>query len=313
VKSKDFLHLILTRWRAGNSYRSIERDLHCGRRLVSRTIKQYLRNGSLLPFKRRRVSRVATQGVRNYLSFVALECPGLLLKEYQIILQRDMEVRLSLSSICRILKELGITRKVVSIQAMEASILQQALYMARVKHFFLNQLVFLDEVHTDSRNYNRRYGRGIGRVRIRGVFVRGARYTSIGAMSVNGVVGHYTTLGSASGDEFYQFALLALIPRMNPFPGDRSILILDNGGTHSNNATLALFRVAGIRVMFLPPYSPELNPIEKLWSKLKSFLSREGELYKAQQFTPIHVISIGYEQITSADCRGWVEASGCYH
>jgi len=249
--------------------------------------------------------------VCNYLSFVAIECPNLLLKEYQQLLLRDMDVHLSLSSIYRVFKDMGVT---LSVQALEASLVQQAIYISKVKIFLPNQFVFLDEVHTDSRNYNRRYGRGVGKVRIRGVFLRGIRYTSIGAMSIKGVVGHLTFpgSGSGSGQDFYNFALRSLVPRMNPFPGDRSILVLDNSSQHSNNECLALFRVAGIRVVFLPPYSPELNPIEKLWSKLKAFLAREGDLYLARNFTAIQIISMGYEQVTKADCQNWVQASGCY-
>jgi len=74
--------------------------------------------------------------------------------------------------------------------------------------------------------------------------------------------------GAADGDVFTTYVRAVLVPSLRV--GD--IVILDNLGVHKNKGALALIRQAGAVVKFLPPYSPDFNPIEKIWSKIKEFL-----------------------------------------
>ena len=68
---------------------------------------------------------------------------------------------------------------------------------------------------------------------------------------------------------------------MNPFPGPRSVLVLDNVGTHLSEDLAAMCEEAGVRLEYLPPYSPDYNPIEESFSALKAWMRQNQELVPA--------------------------------
>lgn len=68
------------------------------------------------------------------------------------------------------------------------------------------------------------------------------------------------------------------LPRCSPFPGPQSVIILDNARIHHGDKILELTRPLGVRLEFLPPYSPDLNPIEEAFSKIKQFIRRNNDL-----------------------------------
>jgi transposase len=65
---------------------------------------------------------------------------------------------------------------------------------------------------------------------------------------------------------------------MNPYPGLNSILVMDNAGIHRGGDVARLCHDAGVRVIYLPPYCPELNPIELCFSQVKINLRRTQAL-----------------------------------
>ena len=65
---------------------------------------------------------------------------------------------------------------------------------------------------------------------------------------------------------------------MNPFPGLRSVLILDNVNSHLSEDLATMCEEAGVRLEYLPPYSPDYNPIEESFSALKAWMRRNREL-----------------------------------
>ena len=88
-------------------------------------------------------------------------------------------------------------------------------------------------------------------------------------------------------------------------PGD--IVIIDNLSSHRDQGALEVIRQAGVDVLFLPPYSPELNPIEKAWAKLKTFLRRAETLTREAFDT---ALAAAMAKITTADIHGWARHSG---
>jgi transposase len=80
------------------------------------------------------------------------------------------------------------------------------------------------------------------------------------------------------------------------------IVIMDNLSPHKSDPTLALITSAGAQVLFLPAYSPDLNPIEKMWSKIKSLL-RTAEARTVADL----IIAIGQAlaKVTPQDALGW--------
>ena len=99
--------------------------------------------------------------------------------------------------------------------------------------------------------------------------------------------------GPINAQSFLAYVNHQLIPTLKP----RDIVILDNLGSHKGAAVRAAIRAVGARLMFLPPYSPDLNPIEQMFAKLKHLMrkaaertveatwKRTGELL--ERFTPI--------------------------
>ncbi len=74
--------------------------------------------------------------------------------------------------------------------------------------------------------------------------------------------------GPINGESFLRYVEQFLVPSLKP--GD--IVVMDNLGSHKSNAVRAAIRAVGARLLFLPPYSPDLNPIEQVFAKLKHLL-----------------------------------------
>ena len=84
----------------------------------------------------------------------------------------------------------------------------------------------------------------------------------------------YTTEGTVDGDVFYRFVQSSLLPHLMPFNGTNpnSIVILDNCSIHHLDDVVDLIHSVGAHVVFLPPYSLDLMPIEQCFNKIKLFL-----------------------------------------
>lgn len=104
-------------------------------------------------------------------------------------------------------------------------------------------------------------------------------------------------------DVFYTYIERVLYPTLRP--GD--ILVMDNLRAHKAPACLALIESAGTTPLFLPPYSPDLNPIEKMWSKVKQLL-RGAEA--RTQLELIAAMKAAFEKVTPRDAMNWFASCG---
>ena len=86
-----------------------------------------------------------------------------------------------------------------------------------------------------------------------------------------------------------------------------SVLVMDNMKSHHAKAVKNLLDSSGIRYTYLPPYSPDLNPIEKLWSKVKSLLRK----FKARSLDALpNAIQHAFQNVSPSDCSGWFRSCG---
>ncbi len=92
--------------------------------------------------------------------------------------------------------------------------------------------------------------------------------TLIAALGVKGMLCSTVVDGAVNGDIFEAFVERVLVPELRP--GD--IVVMDNLSSHKRARTRELIESAGARLQFLPPYSPDLNPIEPVFSKIKQLL-----------------------------------------
>lgn len=109
--------------------------------------------------------------------------------------------------------------------------------------------------------------------------------------------------GAIDGEVFGAYVRQVLCPFLKP--GD--VVVMDNLAAHKSEAILALIRQAGAEAVFLPAYSPDLNPIEKMWSKLKNIL-RSLEARTAESL--IAAIAQALHTITPQDALNWFASCG---
>ena len=109
--------------------------------------------------------------------------------------------------------------------------------------------------------------------------------------------------GATNRDVFREYVRHVLLATLRP--GD--IVVLDNLGAHKDTEAIRLMESAGAEVWFLPPYSPDLNPIEKMWSKVKESLRNAKARTEKLLFD---AIAAALKTITSEDAQGWFSSCG---
>lgn len=96
--------------------------------------------------------------------------------------------------------------------------------------------------------------------------------TMVAAIRLSGPLACRSFVGAMNGDRFRDWVATALCPSLSE--GD--VVVMDNLSVHKDKASIAFIEAAGARVVFLPPYSPDLNPDEKLWSKNEGDFARHS-------------------------------------
>lgn len=175
--------------------------------------------------------------------------------------------------------------------------------------------IFIDETGTDKRTGLRKYGhsfRGTRAVTNR-LLVRGKRFSTIAAMCIDGVIDVHITSGSVDGETFAGFIERCLLPNLLPYNGinPRSVVILDNASIHHVEPVVDLISAAGVLPVFLPPYSPDLMPIEECFSKVKSYIRSYDPVVAVLNDGEIEeLILSAFSSVTTDDCRGWMRDCG---
>ena len=97
--------------------------------------------------------------------------------------------------------------------------------------------------------------------------------TFLAALRHDGITAPFVLDGPINGDWFLAYVEQVLVPTLKP--GD--VVVMDNLGSHKGKAVRRAIRKAGAHLLFLPPYSPDLNPIEQVFAKLKTLLRKANE------------------------------------
>lgn len=164
--------------------------------------------------------------------------------------------------------------------------------------------MFIDESAAKT-NMTRLYGRAPCGQRLRASAPYGhwRTTTMIGAMRLDGSTACMTIEGSTDTDVFQSYVREILCPTLKP--GD--LVVMDNLSPHKNERTLELIRAVGAKVTFLPAYSPDFNPIEMMWSKLKALLRAAEARTHADLLA---AIGRALRAITPQDAINWFAACG---
>jgi transposase len=149
--------------------------------------------------------------------------------------------------------------------------------MARIRSYLKEQFVFLDESACNSRTLDRKYGWSLIGEPALGVQVlaREKRWSLLPAYTIDGYLpGFKIHQGSIDGQMFYDWLKYDVLPYCNPAPLPRSVIVMDNASIHKNARVRELVEGAGCRLKYLPPYSPDFNPIERSFHDLKAYVRR---------------------------------------
>jgi transposase len=127
--------------------------------------------------------------------------------------------------------------------------------------------------------------------------------TMMGSIRLDGSVAPMVIEGATDAAVFRAYVKHVLVPTLRK--GD--IVVMDNLSSHKGAEIEALIQEAGAELWYLPPYSPDLNPIEKMWSKVKEFLRSSKarcteELYEA--------VRLALREVTAQDAQSWFESCG---
>lgn len=127
--------------------------------------------------------------------------------------------------------------------------------------------------------------------------------TFIAALRHDRVEAPWLLDGPVNGESFLLYVEKVLVPTLKP----RDIVIMDNLGSHKNKAVRRAIRAAGAMLLFLPKYSPDLNPIEQLFSKLKHGLRHAAERTRDALCRAIAEI---LDSISATECANYLVNSG---
>jgi transposase len=224
-----------------------------------------------------------------------------------------MHLSCSLAAISRTLTKLQLTRKKKALHAAEqqrpdvqAARDAWAEWQAQLTEQDLKHLVFWDETAVLT-NMVLLYGRSLPGKRIVEYVTQGnwERLTLVGGVRLSGLCGAMMFEGGTTVEACQAFVTHELGPTLEA--GD--IVIMDRLSSHVNPEVVARLEGLGVQVKLLPAYSPDLNPIEKVWSKLKQVVRR---LRPRTAEALIDAVGQAMDTITQEDIQGWFEYCGYY-
>jgi transposase len=168
----------------------------------------------------------------------------------------------------------------------------------------LGSLVFVDESGAKT-NMTRLYGRAMAGQRATDNTPSGRWHTTtmISSVRLDGSTACMVVDGATNKDVFEAYVKQILLPSLKA--GD--IVVLDNLSAHKNQRVRELIKSVGAELWYLPAYSPDLNPIEKMWSKVKSILR---SLKARTKEALIEAIAKALEMVKANDAKGWFESCG---
>ena len=240
--------------------------------------------------------------------------PGIYLHGLQDELVNMFGVPVCKATICRTLRYMGCTRQAMHHVAIQQSEVCRGRFMAEISMYDPSMLIWLDETGCDGRNTIRKYGyslRGMPLTDHR-LLVRGVRYSAIPIMSMEGIHDVYITEGSVDGENFSEFVRSSLLPILMPFDNinPRSVVIMDNASIHHVQEVSNLIETqAGARLHYLPPYSPDLNPAEGVFSQIKYIMKQNHKLFQVCS-APRAMIAFIFGMVDTQHCIGHIHHCG---
>ena len=133
------------------------------------------------------------------------------------------------------------------------------------------------------------------------------------ALSIDGVLHLEVVENAVTGADFRRF-VEGLLPRMNEFPLPNSVLVIDNASIHKFDGIREMVEGRGARLMYLPSYSPDFNPIELAFSTIKQWLRSNrdhvNQELESNNGTIYNIFWEAVHSVTAEQARGWYKHCG---
>ena len=294
------------------SGKKIGRVLSISYRTVRRIRSCFRRTGEVLELgQAARRPRVLTPELDRALVELVIDSPESTAKEHYESFCAAHNLDVHYSTICRALARLGYTCKTLRGYCRsrdEQAALRFKAYI--VSTFSPKQLFFLDETAKDPRALNRRFGwamRGATPIHSCGMIGRGQRHSALCGFDVKGFVNWYITTGTFNKERFldaFKRSVVSAVyqchpccprccrdsptpfrrsqlPHTKPFPGKRSVIILDNASIHHCPELLPLCNAAGVVLLYTPPYCFDCTPLDNgAFGWVKRYLQKHAGTFE---------------------------------
>jgi transposase len=223
-------------------------------------------------------------------------------------LRQSLGVNVSVSTIHRVLAALRLTRKKKTLRAAEQDkkdlARKRAKWHRQAKQLDPERLVFIDESGANT-SMTRLYGRAPVGERVYDSVPQGSwkTMTMVAALRSDTVTAPFMFEGATDTAAFGTYVEQVLVPQLRQ--GD--VVVMDNLPTHKGLRIKKAIRAVGADVKFLPPYSPDFNPIEKLWSKIKAWLRKVGGRTTEAVYNGV---AEALQAVVPSECRGYFASCG---
>ena len=207
-----------------------------------------------------------------------LEKPSLYRDEMVLFLLDEFKTLVTPFSLGRALASIGWTKKTIRRIAKGRNADLRDLYLYNTSHIRSWQYVFVDESGCDKRIGFRRTGwapLGVTPTQV-AQFQREQRYQILLAYTQDSILLARVFQGSTDSTVFEDF-IEQLLPFCGKWPEPKSVLVMDNASFHHTERIEQMCYDAGVKLVYLPPYSPDFNPIEEFFAELKAFIKRNWE------------------------------------
>jgi transposase len=272
--SKDFrTKIIETKQKTNESIQQIANRFGVSYSFVNRLLKRYEATASVesKPHGGGKPPLLNSQQI-EILSQLVEEDNDATLQQLSVRLTEKTGIKVSIPTMCRLLQRLELTRKKKTLHANEAASERvqklRSQYWTTIGEVPLKDLVFIDETGVNLA-MARRYARAKKghRAYSKCPYNRGKNVTMIGAIATTGFFAPFTFEGWTDKEAFLTYVTQVLVPKL--WAG--ACVVMDNLPAHKALKVRKAIESVGAKVKFLSPYSPDFNPIENCWSKLKNF------------------------------------------
>ena len=296
---------------AGASTREITDSLE----VSQTTVNEYRRNirtfgihnppPASIPYRPRKIHLAAQEAMTELLR----ANPTMYLDEVQDWLFNEWDIEASVPTIHRCVKRLDLTRKKNERINPDSDPVLRALWLSKIaSRYSAKQLVVVDESAASERTRDRQWGwspRGVV-CRVLQDSSRSNRWSILPAIGINGYL-EYEIFHRLFTLERFENFIYKLLSKMNRFPLPRLVLVMDNVASHHSPYVRAMCEQARVILEYIPPYSPDLSPIEESFSALKAWMRKNRVL--GQQFLPFYEMFL---HLAVTQCNFQITARGFF-